>query len=255
MTRILVIAQNTFREAVRDKVFVLVAAFGLVMVASSVVMSPLTVGARQKIVADMGLAALPLFSLLVILLVGSGMVYKEIDKRTIMTLLSKPVSRLEYVLGKYAGLAATLIVMLVAMSVLFVLACLLTATPLRSGYLAAGALTIVEMLVVTAIVLFFSSFSTPVLTSLFTLGCFLVGHLISDLQSFARVTGNPGIERVLGIVKYVLPNLDLFNVRNAAVHGLPIGMDHLVWATIYGLVYAALLLMLGGHLFRRREFK
>jgi ABC-type transport system involved in multi-copper enzyme maturation permease subunit len=218
-------------------------------------MSPLTVGARQKIVADMGLSALPLFSLLVILLVGSGMVYKEIDKRTIMTLLSKPVSRLEYVLGKYAGLAATLIVMLASMSVLFIAACWLTGTPLRVGYLAAGALTIVEMLVVTAIVMFFSSFSTPVLTSLFTLGAFLVGHLIADLQRFAQVTGNPAIERMLGVVKYILPNLDLFNVRNAAVHELPIGSDHLLWATVYGLVYAALLLLLGGQLFRRREFK
>jgi len=255
MIRSLAIAQNTFREAVRDKVFVLVAVFGLLMVLSSVIMSPLTVGARQKIVADMGLSALSFFSLLVIVLVGSGMVYKEIDKRTIMSILSKPISRMEYVLGKYVGLCATLVVMMAAMWLLFLLACWLTATPIKSAYALAGALTVVEMLVVTAIVMFFSSFTTPILTSLFTLGVFIVGHLVSDLESFALVAGNDALFRTMRMLKFVLPNLDLFNVRNAAVHGLPIAAAHVGWAVLYGCLYAGVLLVLADLLFRRREFK
>jgi ABC-type transport system involved in multi-copper enzyme maturation permease subunit len=253
--KILALAHNTFREAVRDKVFVLVGAFGLVLVLSTVVLSPLTVGAQEKIVADIGLSSITIFSLLVILFMGSGMLHKEIDKRTIMTILSKPITRLDYLVGKYLGLLATLLIMIAAMVALFSVACGLTTAQFKSAYWIAFGLASCEMMVMTAVLVFFSSFSTPVLTSLFTLGVFLAGHTVQDLQRFAMVTESKSLEAILNVVKYILPNLDLFNVRNAAVHGLPIESAHVIWALLYGLLYSGLMLILAEFAFRRREFK
>ena len=253
--RILAIARNTFREAVRDRIFVLVGAFGLLLILSSIVMSPLTVGAQQKMVADIGLASMSLFAALVVLFVGSGMVHKEIDKRTIMTILSKPVSRMEYLLGKYCGLLGTILVMMVLMALLFLFALWVTGNELRTAYLVSMGLAVCEMIVLTAVVIFFSSFTGPILTSLFTLGVFLAGRMLGDLEAFAVVTASPGVEATVRILKYVVPNLDLFDVRNAAVHGLPIVRGHVLWAVAYALIYSSLVLVISDLIFRRREFK
>ncbi len=253
--KILAIAQNTFREAVRDRVFVLVLVFGVLLVASTIVISPLTVGAQQKLVADIGLASMSIFAVLVVLFVGSGLVHKEIDKRTIVTLLSKPVSRMEYLLGKYFGLLATILVMMSGMAVLFLLALLATGSTFETSYLVSIGLSVLEMMLVTGVVIFFSGFTSSVLTSIFTLGVFISGRLMPDLEAFAIVTGNLQVERTMGALRHVLPNLDLYDVRNAAVHGLPIEGGHLVWALGYTLIYSAALLAIADFIFRRREFK
>ena len=251
----LAIARNTFREAVRDRVFALVGVFGLLLVSSSIVLSPLTVGAQQKLVADIGLAAISAFAVLVVLFVGSGLVSKEVDKRTIMTILTKPVSRFEYLFGKYLGLLGTIGVMILSMTLLFALALLATGSRFESGYFYSIGLTVVEMMVVTAVVIFFSSFTSSVLTSIFTLGVFLAGRMLPDLERFAFVTSSDGVERGADLLGYLLPNLDLFDVRNAAVHGLPIDPMHVSWAVLYGVLYSAALLLVADRLFRRREFK
>jgi ABC-type transport system involved in multi-copper enzyme maturation permease subunit len=253
--KIMAIARNTFREAVRDRVFALVAVFGLLLVASSIVLSPLTIGAQQKLVADIGLASISVFSVLVVLFVGSGLVSKEVDKRTITTLLTKPVSRFEYLFGKYLGLLGTISVMILSMTLIFAVALLATGSRFETAYLFSLGLTAMEMVVVTAVVIFFSSFTSPVLTSIFTLGVFLAGRLLPDLESFAVVTSSAQVERTVEIMQYVLPNLDLFDVRNAAVHGLPIESTHVAWAVLYALLYSGMLLLFADRLFRRREFK
>lgn len=251
----LAIARNTFREAVRDRIFLLVGAFGLLLVASAAVMSPLTVGAQQKIVVDIGLAAQSVLGLLVVVLVGSGMLHKEIDKRTIMTILSKPISRLEYLVGKYIGLLAVLVSMMAVMFCVFLVACAFTATPIKVAFLASLGMTVVEMMVVTALVVFFSTFTTPVLTSLFTLGVYVTGHTVQDLESFAEVTGSAAVAQVMGVAKWVIPNLDLFNIRSAVVHGLAMDTAQIAWAATYGLLYSLLLVALSDVTFRRREFR
>ncbi len=251
----LAIARNTYREAVRDKVFALVGAFGLLLASSSVILSPLTVGAQQKLVADLGLASMSLFAILVILLLGTGMVHKEIDKRTIMTILSKPISRMEYLFGKYLGLLATILTMVSMMVALFAAALWLTGNEFRDPYWISIGMSVCELAVVTAVVIFFSSFTTPVLTSLFTLGVFLAGRMLSDLESFARVAHNDTIARTIAGLKFVLPNLSLFDVRNEAVHDIPIASGHVLWAIAYMALYSAALLILSDFIFRRREFQ
>lgn len=253
--KILAIAQNTFREAVRDRVFALVGAFGLVLIVSSIVLSPLSVGAQQKLVADIGLGGISIFAVLVVLFVGSGLVHKELDKRTIMTLLSKPVSRMEYLLGKYLGLLFTIVCMMAMMTVLFGIALLVTGTAFEWAYLVSIGMTFCEMLLVTAIVIFFSSFTGPLLTGLFTMGIFISGRTLSNVLEFAHVTDNPGVAETVRMLRNVVPNLDLFDLRSVAVHGLPIDPGNLLWAVAYALLYSVGLLVAAEFFFRRREFK
>jgi hypothetical protein len=141
------------------------------------------------------------------------------------------------------------------MTVLFAAALLATGSSFEISYLYSLGLTVVEMMVVTAVVIFFSSFTSSVLTSIFTLGVFVAGRMLPDLQSFAVVTASPGVERATDVFGYILPNLDLFDVRNAAVHGLPIDGHHVAWAVLYGVLYSIVLLLVADVLFRRREFK
>lgn len=253
--RVLAIARNTFREAVRDKVFGLVGAFGLLLVLTSIVLSPLTVGAQTKMVADVGLASISIFAMLIILLMGSGLVHKEIDKRTIMTVLSKPLTRTDYVLGKYFGLLSTLAVIMAAMSALFLLAVWLTPTVFEMGYLKALYMGLLEMSLVTAVAIFFSSFTSPILTSLFTLGVFLAGHTLTDLRTFAAMAESTGVIWSMNALRWILPDLEIFNVRNAAVHNLPIEPEHIFWASVYAVLYSTICLLLGAWIFGRREFK
>ncbi len=255
MMGIVAIARNTFREAVRDRIFTLVGAFGVLLVASSIVLSPLTVGAQTKMVADVGLSSISIFGLLIVVLMGSGMVHKEIDKRTIMTMLSKPITRTDYMLGKYLGLLVTLVVIMASMSVLFFLAVWVTPTSFDPAFIKSLYTSVCEMVVVTAVVMLFSSFTTPVLTSLFTLGVFVAGHTLGDLQTFAKLAGNQGTVVAMDAIRWILPDLELFNIRNAAVHGLPIHSAHLIWAGVYALLYSTLCLIVASWIFSRRDFK
>lgn len=249
------VALNTFRETVRDRIFYLVGVFGLVLIGSSAILSPLTVGAQGKVVADVGLASLSLFGLLVVVFVGSGMLHKEIDKRTITTILAKPVSRRAYVAGKFGGLILTLACMLAAMGALFLLVTLWTPVPLNPGYAAAFGFAFLELAVVTAVAVLLSTFVSPVLAAVLTLALFVVGHVSSDLKAFGALVGGPALRLVTSVLFYVLPNLEVFNVRGAVVHGDPVSGAHLALAALYATCYVALCLVLAGAIFTRRELK
>lgn len=249
------VALNTFRETVRDRIFAIVGLFGLVLIGSSAVLSPLTVGAQGKIVADVGLASLSLFGLLVVVFVGSGMLHKEIDKRTITTILAKPVSRRAYVAGKYCGLTLTLLCMMAVMTALFLIVTLVT--PASAGLRLAPALYLafVELAVVTAAAVFLSTFVSPVLAAVFTLALFVVGHVSGDLKTFGALMGGPALRAATTVLYYVLPNLEVFNVRGLVVHGGTVAIAHVLLASLYGAAYVGLFVLLAGAVFERRELK
>jgi ABC-type transport system involved in multi-copper enzyme maturation permease subunit len=255
LRRIRAVALNTYRETVRDRIFYLVGLFGVVLVASSVVLSPLSIGAQEKIVVDVGLGALTLFGLLVTVLVGSNMVRKEQEKRTATTILAKPVSRREYLLGKFLGLNLTLLAMLAVMATLFVGTVLITPATFSVSFLAAFYLAYLELLLVTAAVVLFSTAVSPPLAAVLTLTLFVIGHLSESLRSFGALLGSPLQARLTDLVYYVVPNLEMFNVRGAVVHGDPVTAEHLALATLYGVAYAALLLIVAGSVFARKELR
>ncbi len=252
---VLAVALNTFRETVRDRVLYLVGVFGLVLIGSSAVLSPLAIGAQSKVVADVGLASLTLFGLLVVVFVGSGMVHKEIDKRTVTVLLAKPLSRRAYVVGKFAGLSLTVACLLGVMAVVFVVVALAARVPLHAGYAIALLMALLELLVVTAAVIFLSTFVSPVLSAVFTVALFVIGHLSADLRAFGEVMGGPALQLATRLLYFALPDLEVFNVRGAVVYGDPIAAGQVLRAGVYGLGLTALLLVLAGAVFSRKELR
>lgn len=249
------LALNTFRETVRDRIFYLVAVFGFVMLASTAVLSPLTVGAQAKIMSDVGLAAMVAFGLLVVVFVGSGMVRKEMDKGTILTILAKPVGRREYLLGKFLGLNLTLTAMLAVMTVLFLGLLLVAPGGFSLRFLPVIYLGFLELTLINAVAVLFSTCVSPVLAAVFTLGTFVVGHLSQSIRDFGQLQGGTVHKAVTEVVYYLTPNLEVFNLRGAVVHGESVGWTHLGLATVYGLGWTVLLLMLAGAVFARRELK
>jgi len=247
------IAINTFREAIRDRILYLILAFALIMIGAGRAISLLTVGSEEKIVKDMGLAAISLFGVATAIFIGVGLVFKEIEKRTIYVLTSKPIRRSEFILGKYLGLSLVLLVNLSIMTLGFY------AVLWYKGYLDFGLgkaiiLIFVELLLITAIAILFSSFSSPLLSSLFTVTSYLIGHLSWGLPLLAEKLPE-GIGRWLcGALYRVLPNLEYLNIKGEVVHRIPVGGDEVFLAAGYGLAYTAVVLMLAIMIFRRRDF-
>ncbi|MCP4293042.1 MAG: ABC transporter permease subunit [bacterium] len=249
------LATHTFLETVRDRIFYLVAVFGFVMLVSTAVVSPLTIGAQGKIMSDVGLSAMSIFGLLVVVFVGSNMVRKEMDKGTVLTILSKPVSRRQYLWGKFLGLSLTQVSMIAVMGVLFLLMTFLAPGDFSLRYLSAIYLTFLEMILITAVVVMFSTCVSPVLAAVFSLGVFIMGHLSESIRDFGMMQGSEFQAQTTQIVYYIIPNLEIFNVRGAVVHGAPVSGEHLFFATIYGLCYSSILLIIGSSVFAKKELR
>ncbi|MEO5987808.1 MAG: ABC transporter permease subunit [Candidatus Eisenbacteria bacterium] len=251
----LLIAHNTFREAIRDRVLAAVVAGGLVLLALIQLAKPLAMGEGLRLTVDLGLSAISMLGLLVVLMVGTNLVAKEIERRTIFNLLSRPLPRPIYLIGKWLGLSGALW----AVSALLGMALWLMLVVM--GHAAYGAaiaqavcLAGLELSVVTSLAVMFSALSTPVLSSLYTLGFFLAGQWSDDLRLFAAKA--PGTLRVmLEVVANLLPNLSLFNMRTLASGGEPTSMLHLGVATAYAALYCGCVLALGAAAFESRDFK
>lgn len=254
-SRVKALALSTFRETVRDRIFYLAGVFGFVMLASTTVLSPLNVGAQGKIMADVGLAAMVVIGLLVAVFVGSAMVRKELDKGTIVTILSKPVGRREYIFGKFLGLNLTIFTMLLIMGVFFMLMLLMVPGSFSFHFLSAIYLCFLELMVINAIVVFFSTTVSPILAAVFTLVMFGIGHLSESIRAYGQMQEGIYQQQLSEFIYYLIPNLEMFNVRGAVVHGDPVSMVHILTATIYALGWTALLLMLAGAIFDRKELR
>lgn len=254
MRKISSIALNTFRESIREKLLCIAVIFGGIFMASSYVLSPLAVGAKEKIMTDVGLAAISILGVLTAILVGGTLVHKEVDKKAVFIVLTRPVPRYQYLIGKFFGVLVAVTLMVAVMTAIMALAVTLGNGVMRTAILAAVYLSALEVAVICAVVIFFSTFTTPVLTSFFTLCLFVAGSLSNDLRIFAQKFGGAFLRYATEVFYYILPNLRIFNLRHEAVHDLHFnGMD-IVMATAYAVVYCAVFLYFAHLLFRRREF-
>ncbi len=252
--RIGAIAGITFKEAKRDRILYLLFFFAALGIVASRVLALLTVGDRVKIIKDVGLSSISLFGILMAILIGTGLVYKEIDKKTIFTLLAKPLHRAEFILGKFLGLVLTLFVMTMAMTAIFLAIVYAHTLRIEASLLVAIAYIFLELVIITAVAILFSSFSTPILSSLFALAFTLIGHLSWGLNVLLqKMTPGPGRTLVRGLYA-VLPDLENFNFKTEVVHGLPIPPAIFLSSFLYGLCYTAFLLGLAVLVFRRRDF-
>ena len=252
---IALIAHSTFREAVRDRVLAGIVVAGLALLALTRVASPLAMGEDLRLTVDMGLSAITWLGLVVVLMVGASLVSKEIDRRTIFNLLSRPLPRSFYLVGKWAGLTAALWTVAVVLGS----ALALVVTMLGHGaWLPAIAQAVLmaglELAVLCAIAVMFSALSKPVLSALYTLGLFLAGQWTDDLRRFA-LQAPGGLRVLLQGAADLLPNLSLFNMRSLASLGDCTTPAHLAVACGYAALYCGCILLLGAAAFESRDFK
>ncbi len=252
--RIRVIALNTYKEAIRDRILYLLLFFAASSIVLSRVLALLTVGDRVKIVKDVGLASISLFGALMAILIGTGLVYKEIDKKTIFTLMAKPLHRHEFILGKFFGLVLTLFVMLAAMSLIFLALIFVHSLRFEPRILLAIGFIFVELVLITAVAILFSCFSTPILSALFSLSFYVIGHFSWSLETLLRKV-RPGPGRASAQVLYaLLPDLENFNFKTEVVYGLTIPAGVIFYGLLYGVVYTMFVLTLAVIVFRKRDF-
>jgi len=262
------VAVNVFRESVRDRVPYNLVLFAVLLIASSYLIGQLTAGQDVKIIKDLGLAATSVFGLFISIFIGIGLVSKEVEKRSIYALLSKPVSRAQFIAGKYAGLVLTLAVNVTVMAVAFyiILGYMVWTEPptIRAGWDAPGTdpallkalfLIFIELMLVTAIAVFFSTFSTPLLSAALTFGIYVAGHFNADLKNFDRVVSSKTAALLARGAYHVLPDFSAFDVKTEVVHGLPVPFGYMASTAAYGLAYVAGLLLVATFIFSRRDFK
>lgn len=255
MNRILIIARMTLTEAVRDKILYSVLIFALAMIGSSTVLVTMSLGGEGRMVKDLGLACITLFGVLIATFIGISLVSREIERRTIFTLLSKPVRRAEFLLGKFLGLGLTLAVNIGVMATgLMVLAWALDGRWTPRIALAVG-FSFLELLILTAVAILFSTFSTPTLSAIYTLLIFVIGRLSASLVEFASRFGGTSLKATATTLYYLLPNLWRFNLSHAVVNELPLRASSLALTALYGAMYAAGVLALAIAVFQRRDFK
>lgn len=253
MNKILVIATLTIREALRDRILYLLLLFAIIFISSSLIISKLTVGDEVKIIKDLGLSAISFFGVLISIFIGIGLLYKEIDKKTIFSMISKPIERYHFLIGKYIGLLITLFAIWFIMSIIF-LSFILIKANWDNKLLFALISIYLEYIIITSIAVLFSSFSTPILSSIFSLCLFFIGHLIEGLKMLTKKLHSAFFQSVVMLFYYLLPNLERYNLRGVVVHGDKIEPSQLIFYFIYAIFYSTCILLLSVAIFQRRNF-
>ncbi|MFS8780219.1 ABC transporter permease [Synechococcus sp. R55.6] len=254
-SRVVAIAHNVFRETIRDRILYLVMVFAVAMLGAAVLIPQVANQAHNKIIADLGLAAIHFFGLIVAIFVGTGLVNKEIEKRTVYVLIAKPMSRAEFIVGKHLGLSALLSVLVLLMTVVFLLSLLLVQAPIPLlAILWATVFTFLELVLIVAAALLFGVFTSSILATLYTIALFLMGHASRALLQLSKLVKDAGFGKLFEVIYLILPDLERLNLRDAAVYGQVPPPAELLGDALYGLVYTLLLLILAVLVFARREF-
>ena len=254
MQSVMAVAKNTFRETIRDKILYHLVFFALLLIGSSVLLGTLTIGEQARIVNDLGLAAINLVAVIIAIFIGVGLVSREIERRTIYTILARPITRIQFVLGRYIGLAGIVTVNIAIMFAMFLATIWLSGFATHAALFQAVQLILVESLVVMAIALLFSTFSSATLSASMTIGLYIVGHLTSDLKAIAEKSASQVAKAVMTGLYYLCPNLEVLNIKGQAASGVSLAIKAQVLATGSGVLYAGLLLLAACLIFQRREF-
>ncbi len=252
MKNIFIITKNTFKEAIRDKILYSILGFALLFIISTIFLGTISLGEDIKIIKDFGLAGIYLFSIIIAIFIGTSLVYKEIEKRTLFITLSKPVSRGQFIVGKFLGLFFSMIVVILLMTAVY-----LTVVAMKGGgfdyrSLVAIALSLVEIAIFIALSILFSTFSTPLASTIYAVLLLYIGHSLGMvLKYFAKAGGI--LMYLFKVTYYLLPNLDKFNIRNLAVHSANLNGSEIGISILYGVIYSTILLILAVWSLRKQE--
>ncbi len=256
--RIKAIASNTFREAVRDKILYNLVLFALLLISGSIFLSGMSAAQEFRVIVNLGLGAVLLFGAFIAIFVGVGLVYKELERRTVYSIFAKPVGRGEFLVGKYLGLCVTLLVNVLIMGVGVTLALLYVRRPHDPSVFViwpAILLLYLQLTILTAVALLFSSFSSPALSSLLTFFVFIIGNFSADLKTFASSMGTSGAQWFFSALYYVLPNLSQLSPITLVAYGKTPEPETVFIAVIYSVAYISVLLAASTLVFNRRNFK
>jgi Cu-processing system permease protein len=256
-SRIATIASNTFREAVRDRVLYNLIAFAVLLSGAAILVGQISIEIEKLVVINLGLTAVSLFGVVIAIFIGIGLVSKEIEKRTLYTVLSRPVRRWEFIVGKFFGLAGTLVVNAFFMGIGVFAALLYVEHEFQKpdGWvLVALYFIILQFLIICSLALLFSSFSSPLLSAVFAFSLFVIGTFSEDLRNFAGMAS--GLTKWLATaIAYLVPNFSALNVISSVAHGQPVSGQLVIYNTLYAVLYAAMALSGAILIFQRRNLK
>lgn len=255
LRRIWAIATNVFLEVMRDRVLYLIGFFGLVMAAALRLLPEVATTTANKMTLDVGLAAMELLGLVIAVFVGTGLINKEIDKKTVLVLIAKPLSRAEFIIGKHLGLSAVLAILVAAMTTIYAVLLFWSRIEFPLGSILISSLYLfLQLSLLTAVAILFGVFMSSLLASLMSFAVYLIGHFSRDLVALGRLSKNADVQRMTDAIYLVLPDLARLDLKNQAVYGLLPSSTELLINAGYGVLYAVLLLSIATLVFSQREF-
>lgn len=251
--RIFTIAQNTFRESIRDKVLYVLLFFAAVTIFGSKALGWISIGQDIKIVKDIALSATSIFGILIAIFVGTSLIYKEIDKRTLYTILAQPMQRYEFILGKYLGLITLLAVVTITMTVVSSVYILLLGGTLHLTFFLAILLIYAKLMLITAFAVLMSSLTSPILGAIIVFSVAVFGHATEVFRDLPPQFDGTSAKALLETAYYVIPNLSNFDLAREAANGIEVSGAYVIWVLIYGLMYTITLLILAALAFQEKD--
>ncbi|MGH9404536.1 MAG: ABC transporter permease [Terriglobia bacterium] len=256
--RVSTITLHTFKQSVRDKVLYNLIVFAVLLIGASLLFGQISVGIERILLVNFGLSAISIFGVLIAIFIGISLVWREIERRTLYNVLSKPIARWEFILGKYLGLLLTLVINTAIMAAGFYGALFFLTRRLGRedlGSLEAIYLILLELALVVGVALLFSCISTPALSALFTFCVFVIGNLLADIRWFGHESGSAAMSHLTAFLYYVLPDFRGFNVIARVAHGKFVPGYVLASESLYALLYASILVGAAILIFEERELQ
>ena len=257
VNRVMAIASNSFREVVRDRILYIIGFYAVILAAAAMLLPELAAATEDKMFLDVGLAVMSTLSLIIAVFVGTGLISKEEEKRTILMLIAKPISRNEFIIGKYFGLSTVLALLVIAMSAIYLIFLQVNNIDYSATSIVINAIfLILQLSLMSAIAIAFGVFTGSILATALTFAVYLMGNITQDLLKQAHIGENPGLERITQGLYLLLPDLSRLNLKNDAVYGLSALPDYtkLFIDAGYSLLYSAMLLAIAAFIFSQKEF-
>lgn len=249
------IGWNTFLEALRDKIFYLLVFFGVFLFSASRLLAPLALGEGRRISLDIGLASISVFGCLITIFVGHQLIFREIERKTLYFIFSRPIRRVDFILGKFLGLWGILAVAVFAMGLLLAGALAISGYEIGTAVIQAVGLVFLELTVLASLALLIASFTTPILAGLLTLSAYVIGHGAGDVLALVSESESAILQTVVKAFSFLLPRLDLYGEMLPVLSGTGWTAAQLGWGVGYAFVYSAAALTLAGVILERRDFQ
>ncbi len=252
MNIILTIAKNTFKETIRDKILYGILCFALLFLISTTMFGSISLGEDVKVIKDFGLAGIYIFSLIIAIFLGTSLIYKELEKRTLYVIFSKPVSEFQFILGKFFGLWFSVILNILFMTAIYIAIVLIKGGGFDYASLFAILLLIFELSIFISLTIVFSTITTPLAGTIYTIIVLYIGHSIGLIKGFIE-KASPFVKYLLLIVYYVFPNLEKFNLRNSVVYGSLPNSAQIIYPIIYSVLFTTILLSLAIQALKKQD--